>query len=185
MPPGCLVVVGMPSRLTGRASRPSRMSGSWRPSQISGSGWESLSNVREWSEDAAERPGVVGGPPGCPGVVGTHCRTSRSGGRPSRISRSCRETLSDVREALSNVWECSEGPPGCPGGFSDHSRTSVRASRTHPVIQEGLPDIHEGFPTTLGHPRGPPDHSRISTRSSGHPGGPPTTPGHPGGSAKH
>ena len=43
---------------------------------MSGSCWEALQDVREWSE----------GPPGFPGVVG----------RPSRMSGSGREILPDV-----------------------------------------------------------------------------------------
>ena len=39
------------------------------PSQMSGSGWETLTNVRKWS-------GVT---PGCPGVVGRPTRMSGSG----------------------------------------------------------------------------------------------------------
>ena len=45
---------------------------------MSGSGWETLPDVREWS----------GGPPRCPGVVG----------RPSQMSGSGREILPNVRE---------------------------------------------------------------------------------------
>ena len=55
------------------------------PTQISGSGRESLLNVREGS----------GGPPECPGVVR----------RPSDMTKSGREALPDVRE-----W--SGGPLG-------------------------------------------------------------------------
>ena len=48
-----------------------------KPSQMSGSDREALPEVQEWSED----------PSGCPGVVG----------RPSRISKSGREAISNVR----------------------------------------------------------------------------------------
>ena len=51
-----------------------------KPSRMSGSGQESLLNVREWSRV----------PPGCPGVIG----------RPYRMSGSDWEALSDVRAAL-------------------------------------------------------------------------------------
>ena len=47
---------------------------------MSGSGREALPDVREWS----------GGPPGCPGVVG----------RPTRMSGSGREAISNGWEAL-------------------------------------------------------------------------------------
>ena len=50
----------------------------WETLGMSGSGRESLGDVREWSGD----------PRGCPGVVG----------RPSRMSGSGREVLPDVRE---------------------------------------------------------------------------------------
>ena len=49
-----------------------------RHSQMSGSGWESLPDVQEWSKCY----------PKCMEVVG----------RPSRMSGSCREALPDVRE---------------------------------------------------------------------------------------
>ena len=49
-----------------------------RPFRMSGSGWETLQNVPEWSR----------GPPGFPGVVGSSFWMSGSG----------RETLPDVPE---------------------------------------------------------------------------------------
>ena len=49
----------------------------WRPSRMSGCGWEALLDVRVWS----------GGPPGCPGVVG----------RPSQTSGSGRDAILDVQ----------------------------------------------------------------------------------------
>ena len=69
---------------------------------MSGSGWEALADVREWSAGPRRCPGVVGmpsrmsgsgrecscGPPGCPGVVV----------RPFRIFGSARVALLDVRE---------------------------------------------------------------------------------------
>ena len=58
------------------------------PSWISGSGWEALSDDREW----------LGGPPGCSGVVG----------RPSPMSRSGQESLQEVREALRMSGSCRE-----------------------------------------------------------------------------
>ena len=57
---------------------------------------------------------------------------SMRGGRPFRMSGSCREALSDVREALSDVRECLEGSPrtfggpsGCPGVVEKLSRMSL------------------------------------------------------------
>ena len=52
---------------------------------MSGSGRDSLPDVREWS----------GGLSGCPGVVG---RPTRMFERPSRVSESSREALRDVWE---------------------------------------------------------------------------------------
>ena len=52
---------------------------------MSGRGRDVLPDVLEWS----------GGPPGCPGVVE---RPSPVFGRPSRMSGSSRETLTEVRE---------------------------------------------------------------------------------------
>ena len=72
---------------------------------MSGSGREVLPDIREWS----------GGPPGCPGLLGSSYRfrydsTEFPGvvGRPSRMSGSGRETLPGVQE-----W--SGGSPGGPG----------------------------------------------------------------------
>ena len=62
---------------------------------MSGSSLEALPDVRE----------VLGGPPGCLGVVG----------RPFRMYDKGQEALGDLRE-----W--SEGPPGCPGVVGMHSR---------------------------------------------------------------
>ena len=56
-------------------------------SRMSVSGWEALSDVREWS----------GGPHGYPGVVRRPCRLSGSG-----------------QEALLDVRELSGGPAECP-----------------------------------------------------------------------
>ena len=65
------------------------MSGSGgRPSRLSGSGREALPDFWEWSGDPYRCLGVVGDPPGCPGVVG----------RPSWMSGSGQETLPDVQE---------------------------------------------------------------------------------------
>ena len=80
-----------------------------------GSGPEAILEVHKWSE----------GPPGCPGVVW----------RPSRISESGRETLSDVQkwwETLPNFWEWSGGHPGCPG-------VVVRPSRMSGSCRDALP----------------------------------------------
>ena len=41
-----------------------------RPSLMFGSVRETVTDVREWSRGYPESTGVVGRPPGCPGVVG-------------------------------------------------------------------------------------------------------------------
>ena len=56
---------------------------------MSGSDWEALPDIQEWSGDflmsgsgRETLPNVrkwLGGPPGCPGVVGNHSRMSGSG----------------------------------------------------------------------------------------------------------
>ena len=136
------------------------------PPRLSGSGRETLPDVREWSGDPPRCSGVLrralsdvqewsgvslgcpGGPLGCLGVVG---RLSRLSGRVSR-------PLPDILEGLLTLSGHSEV---CP----DHSRTSVRGSR--PLL-----DIWEKLPTTPGHPREPPTTSRHLIGSPGHPGGP-------------
>ena len=55
---------------------------------MSGSGWEALLDVREWSGGPHGCPRVVGNPPMCPGVALT----------PSRMSQSGPDALQDVRE---------------------------------------------------------------------------------------
>ena len=73
-PPRCPGVVGMPSQMSGsgREALPVIRLRSGGPT-VSGSCWEALPNVLEWSR----------GPPRCQGVVR----------RPSRMSGSVRETL--------------------------------------------------------------------------------------------
>ena len=63
---------------------------------------EALPDVRELSGGS---PRSSGGPPGCPGVVRTHSRMSLWGGRPFRMSGSCREALPNMKEALPVVRE--------------------------------------------------------------------------------
>ena len=87
-----------------------------RPSGISGSGRETLTEVRELTIGPPKCPGGLsdildwsGCPPGGPGVVGRPSQRSGNGwealpggpgvvGRPSRIFRSGRETRTKVRE---------------------------------------------------------------------------------------
>ena len=83
---------------------------------MSGSDWEALPDVWEWS----------GGPPRCPGDVG---RTSRMSvfRMPSRMSGSARKDLPDARE-----W--SVDPAGCAGVVG-------RPSRLHESGRQTLPDV--------------------------------------------
>ena len=84
-------------------------------------GRDALPNVWEWS----------GGPPRYPGVVERTSRMSRSGRETlpnvrecwealTNVQKACRmsdsvwKALPDVREALLDVRERSRGPPGCP-----------------------------------------------------------------------
>ena len=71
---------------------PFRMSGSGRETLPDvPEGWESLPDVREWS----------GGPPECPGVVGSSSRLFESG----------RETLPNVWDTHQDSRELSEALP--------------------------------------------------------------------------
>ena len=72
--------------------RPSRMVG-W-PCRMSGSSREALLNFWVW----------LGGPPGCPGVVT----------KPSRMSKSDRKALPNIRELPGFPLGWLRGPPGCP-----------------------------------------------------------------------
>ena len=46
------------------------------------------------------------------------------------MSGSVRKAIPDVREALSDVQECSEGPPRCPGVVGSVSRMSGSGSES-------------------------------------------------------
>ena len=141
-PSGCLGVVGRPYRMS---ESHFRMTGSGQLAlldvetvfRMSESGLDALPEVREWSGD----------PPECPGVIG---RPSRMSGSPCRMFGRGRLALSDVRE-----W--SEGLPGCPGGvagspgvvkrvsgcpgvFVRPSRLSRSGRQTLPYVREPLPD---------------------------------------------
>ena len=83
---------------------------------MSGSGWETILEVRE-------RSGVH---LGCPGVIGW----------PSLMFEGGREPLPDVREALSDVRERSGGPLGCSGVVG----RSIRIPRSS---REALPGVQK------------------------------------------
>ena len=94
------------------------MSGTSREaSWMSGSCGEAHPYVREWSGDPPSCLRVVGGPPGCPGVVESR----------SQMSGSSREYLTDV-------WEWSRCLPGCPGVVK-------RPSQMSSSCREALTDV--------------------------------------------
>ena len=70
-------------------------------------GREAFPDVREWSADPSGCLGMVGRPPGFPGVVVRHSRMSGSG-----------------REALPDVWGWSGDHAGCPGVVMSPSQMS-------------------------------------------------------------
>ena len=68
------------------------------PTRMSSSCREALLDVRKWSGDLPGCVGVVGGPLGCPGVIGMPSTMSWCG-----------------REAFTNVLVWLGGLHGCPG----------------------------------------------------------------------
>ena len=122
-----------------------------KASRMSGSGREALPNVRECSEGY---PGCPGGPLRCPGVVGS---PSRKFGRPSRMSENGLETLPVVQE-----W--SGGPPECSG-------VVCRPSWMSGSCREALSDVRELSGCPLGCAGGPPGCLRVVGGPLGCPGG--------------
>ena len=116
----------MPSRMSGSGREPFRMSG--RILWIFRSDWLALSDVQEWSGDSPGCPGVVGGTPVCPEVVGRHSRLSGSG-----------------QEALSEVQERLGGPTRCLVVVKRSSRLSgsSQKARMTGIGWEALPDVRE------------------------------------------
>ena len=84
---------------------------------MSGSGWETLPDIREWSN----------GPPGCTGVIGS----------PTQMSASVREALRDVREWSGGPFRCPGSPPRCLGVVGRISRLSGVGGR--PFRMSGRP----------------------------------------------
>ena len=127
-----------------------------------GSGWEVPQDVREWSAGLPGCPGMVGRPPGCPGVFVSSREASQmsgiglealpdigSGRKAPQMSGSGCEVLLDVREwsrGRPDVREFSGVPPGCLGMVGRPS-TMFRNGR------ESLPDVKEwsrGPPGSMG-----------------------------------
>ena len=106
---------------------------------MSGSGRETLPDLREWS----------GGPPRFAGVVGRPSRTSGSGRDAARIFWSCRKTTrisGRGREAHPDVWEWPGDPPKCPGVIGRPSRMSGSGREALLDIRsdkEAIPDVRE------------------------------------------
>ena len=71
-----------------------------RPSQRSGTGWETILEVRKWLETIPEVWNWSGDPPEDVELVGRHSRRSGSSRRPSRRSGTGWETLMEVRNRL-------------------------------------------------------------------------------------
>ena len=143
------------------------------PSWMSNSCREALSYVREWSGDPPSCSGVVealsdvwelsGIPPGSlrgqPGVQGMVSRMFLRGGKPFRMSGSCRVALPDVREAVPVVREWSGGPLGCPGVFGRPFQIFGRPSQMFESGREIFPDVQEWS-------RGPPRYPGVVRRPS-------------------
>ena len=85
---------------------------------MSGSGRETLPDIRELSRE----------PPGWPGVVGSHYKYPGVVERTSQMSGSGREPLPNVREL-------SGGPPECPGDVGRPSRISGSGLKTFPDLR--------------------------------------------------
>ena len=161
-----------------------------RPFQMSVSCWVALPDVREWLGDPAECLGVVEGPLGCPEGLTDVWEWSRGSlecpgvvRRPSRMSGSGRDTLSDVRERLG-------GPPRCSavvGRLSQMTERGGKPSRMsrrlrgylgvvgRPSWMSGsgrntLPEVLEGPLGCPGVVGGPPRYPRVVSCPPEYPG---------------
>ena len=140
---------------------------------MSGSCNEALPYVQEWLEDHAR---VVGGPPGCPGVVGSPFRKIE---RSARTSGNGRDTLPDVPEgwkAIPDDRQLSGVPPEYPGVVGSSSRMSGSGREAFLDTREwsvGLPDIWElsgsphECPGVVGRPYRMSESDRETSRISG------------------
>ena len=84
---------------------------------------------------------------------------SGSGGKPSRMSRSGRETLPDA-------LECLESPPKCPGVVGNTSRMTGRVRKALPNVREALWNVREWLGGPFGSLEGPPACSGVVWRPS-------------------
>ena len=109
-PPG---YPGGPLGFPGVVGKPSWMSGSVRKAIADVR--EALSDGRECSEGSPGYPGTPGYPGERPGCLEVYGRLSRMSDRPTWMSRSGQEALSEVRYALPDVREFYGDPPGYPG----------------------------------------------------------------------
>ena len=90
---------------------------------MSGSDWEALPDVREWS----------GGPPVCQGMVVRPYRMSGSG--PDTLP-DFRKDLPDVRKNLTDLREWSGGSPRSLGVIGSPSLMSGSGRESLPDVQE-------------------------------------------------
>ena len=72
-----------------------------------------------------------------------HSRMSLRGGRPFRMSGSCREALPNVREDLPVVREWSRDPSECPGGPPRFPVVVGMFSLMSGSVWEAVPDVQE------------------------------------------
>ena len=150
-PFGFPIVVGRPSLMSGRGPETLPDDREWSGGPPNVPEWLGVSpgslggppDVRQLSGDPPDCPGVVGVPPGCLGVVGRLSWMSLIGGRPFRMSGSCREALPNVREALPVVPEWSGDTPRCPGVVRRPSRLFGSGRETLQNVRNAPPNIRE------------------------------------------
>ena len=97
-----------------------------RPFWRSGSGWETLLDLRKWSESLPEVWNLSGDPSGGPKMVGT----------PSKSFETSQETLPEVRKWWGD-------PPGGPEQVGRPSRRSVSGRETLSEVQKWSGDPTE------------------------------------------
>ena len=168
-------MAGRPSRSAGRCQDtlpecrkvtghpPGVPEGVGTPSQWSGTGRETLMEVRTGQETLPEVQKWSGDPPGGPEVVGRLSRRFGTGreaplvspdlvGRPSRRSESSRETLSKVGKWSGDPPGGPEvviNPPGRPEVVGRPSRRNESGRETCPEVWKWSGDPHGG-PEVVG-----------------------------------